>query len=223
MSVRHRLKLETSRKLYAVSAVAIAALTMASASTANGQVSPKSTTPNWTITIVATGSNERPHYTVVPAAGSGACDNDENPSPTASILTVCPGDTIEWTAKTTSAGQSKMYLFQEDSYLFDSSGVPAQGFEAVNGIIDAKVDPKATPGDEHKYYVSVYDNVTKRLYVDDPKIMIGTGSKVDLENRIKEECKTLIRLSKRSEHEDEVISGCHEILKDAKTVQNPPK
>jgi hypothetical protein len=39
----------------------------------------------------------------------------------------------------------------------------------------ATVNPHATAGEQHKYYVTVYDDPTKRLYVDDPKFIIGGG------------------------------------------------
>jgi hypothetical protein len=209
--MRQDLKVKTKCKRYVMFAISTAVLAATFASTAKGQVSTKLTNPPWTITVVATGSNERPHYTVSPPADSGACYDDENTTPTAKILTVCAGDTISWVAKTTSA-QPKMYLFHEERYLFDSNSVPAQGFEAVGGLIKAKVDPNATEGDEHKYYVSVYDDVSKRLYVDDPKIMIGTGSRIRLEDQIKQDCRTLTNLPDGSESTKNVIIGCHEIL-----------
>lgn len=175
--MRQRLKVKTKCNRYVVFAIATAVLAATFASSARGQVSTKQTNPPWIITVVATGSNERPHYTVSPAAGTSLCHHDENTTPTAKVLTVCPGDIIWWVASTKSS-QSQMYLYHEESYLFNSNGALAQGFEAVNTVkIQATVDPNATEGDEHKYYVSVYDNVTKRLYVDDPKIMIGTGNR----------------------------------------------
>jgi hypothetical protein len=220
--MRPHLNLEARFKHFVVLALALAAFGSLFVTGAKAQNS-KSTAPTWTITVIANGSKEKPQYSVFPTAGSSQCYNDENPSPTASTLTVCPDDIILWKAQTTS-GKYKLYIFHEESYLKDVNGVYSQGFEDVNGQILATVGHDANGSYEHKYYVTVYDKVTKRLYLDDPKIMIGTGSRHALEKQIRQDCKKLHSMPERSKEEDQVAALCDKLDADGQTIQtSPPK
>jgi hypothetical protein len=130
-----------------------------------------SAAPTWTITIHATGSGQKPYYTVSPPARTGKCADPENPAPTAERLTVCAGDTVQWNVAPN--GSDNLILYTEDSCLQDANGA-SQWFDSKAPIV-ATVNPHATAGEQHKYYVTVYDDPTKRLYVDDPKFIIGGG------------------------------------------------
>jgi len=171
---------------------------------ANAQEKAKYKNTTWTITIIATGANERPSYGITPAATTSGCDDPSNPNPSAKSLTVCPGDKINWVIKTKEGpsypNPGTTYLFHEESILQDpTSGQAKQGFEGPNNkMIVSQVDTSAAAGEDDKYYVSVYDRSQQRLYIDDPKIIIGTGTRDGLVNQIKEACRGLVRLFESS-------------------------
>ena len=127
--------------------------------------------PTWTITIHETGSGQKPYYTVSPPARTGKCSDPENPAPTAAMLTVCPGDTVQWNVAPNAS--ANLLLYTEESCLQDANGA-SQWFDSKAPIL-ATVNPHAAAGEQYKYYVSVYDDSSKHLYVDDPKFIIGGG------------------------------------------------
>jgi hypothetical protein len=233
--VRHNLNLEVKFKHFLTLAIALAVFGGLFVTNANAQVVPAKTEPTtWTITIDATtkpsAANPNPKlvYTVEredPPPPAVGCIYD---NPDARNLEVCPNDIVQWTAKTADAPLQKpkneMFVFHEDAILLDKDG-PRHVFHASDGGSDgATADPKVSSDvTQHEYHVAVIDELNHHIYLEDPKIMIGTGSKLGLENRITQDCKTLIRLSKGSEHEDEVISGCRQIVKEAQTIRTPPK
>ncbi len=176
--MNHQISLRTIGTRCMVFATAVAAFCILSVSSANAQ----STT--WTVTVVATGSDAKPEYTVSPT--SGGCPNQTTQNP--KKLHVCPGDTVQWVASTTKT-QNQMYLFQEEPILLDTSGAPTQGFYVQDTTpVGGKITSDASLVGWHEYYVGVWDKNAKRLYVDDPKIIIGNGPPLELLEDIRKDC-----------------------------------
>lgn len=195
--------------------IALAVLGIIFVSSANAQTT-------WKITIVANGSKEKPTYKVSPRADSSDCADDQNPAPTAEILTVCPGDIIVWQSATTEpagfATPGRTYIYHEDVFLLDQSKTT---LEALNGKpITATVDPKAVAGEQHKYYVAAYDELQKRLYLDDPKIIIGTGSEDDLVRGIRKDCQKLLSRLKNPDAETQGKQLCEAVDKDVQKLKD---
>src|SRR5271168_4763795 len=92
--------LELLPKRLMVFAVVVAVVGGMFATGANAQEKTKYKNTTWTITIIATGANERPSYGITPLATTSGCSDSNNPNPTAKSLTVCPGDKINWVIKT---------------------------------------------------------------------------------------------------------------------------
>jgi hypothetical protein len=163
------------RRGYLVFALAVLFAVFASAGSAQGLTNSASERAGagqtWTITIHAMGLGQKPFYTVSPPASQAKCTDPEIPAPSARMLTVCPGDMIVW--KVMTSGSYKLVIYDEDPCLTDASGT-IQWFES-NASVAVTVDPTATVGDQHKYNVYVYNSSLKRLYVDDPKYIIGGG------------------------------------------------
>jgi hypothetical protein len=158
---------------------AIAAVTFGSLSVS----SAKAQHTTWTITVDGTGPRLKPSYTVTFQPPTGGCSYATltlDPEK----LQVCQGDTVNWVAKTkpdpsTSKLRNETCVFQEDPVL-DQGATPAQGFHTSDGVpVGGVVDANASPG-PHEYYVVVFDKVTNRSYMDDPKIIIGTGSHIEV-------------------------------------------
>jgi hypothetical protein len=150
--------------------------------------SAKAQSTTWIITVDATGSRPKPVYSVSPTQGGCPYQAIQDPE----NLKVCPGDTIQWQAKSTNK-MSEMYLFHED-LIFDQNGTSPQGFQASDDKLTGAAQIKTNPSlkGDHEYYVAVFDKKTKRVYVHDPKVIIGTGSPVELLEGIQEECDHLV-------------------------------
>jgi hypothetical protein len=233
--VRHNLNLDVKFGHFILLAIRIAVLGGLIATAANAQVAPATTEPTtWTITIDATtkpsAANPNPAlgYAVGrqdPPSPAVGCIYD-NPDPR--NVKVCPKDMVFWTVKTADAplqkAKNEMFVFHEDAILLDDTG-SRHVFHASNGGKDgAKADPKfSSDVQQHEYHVAVIDELNHHVYLEDPKIMIGTGSKLELENKIKRDCKTILDRSKESKDESPLIRGCKQILGDDQATQTPPK
>jgi hypothetical protein len=219
--MRHYLDIGASFKHFATLAVGFAVFGGLFVSNAKAQTI-------WTVTIDVNGKKDRPDYSFksVPDKAPNCAPANPKPSVDAEHLYVCKGDSINWIATASSANYA-VTVFTEEAILDGPDKVATQWF---HGSSDGTTTlPAGGPIDEHasltthQYSVAVFDIAAKHLYVHDPKIMIGTGSKAELENQIKRDCKTLIDLSKRSKGEGKVIRACKQIDIDAITVQTQPK
>ena len=163
--------------IYAIAAVVLS-ISLAPGARAQATATPTATATTWTINVDATGQGPTPAYAISsPSSAPKTCSktNPTQPS-TGNVLYVCAGDTVQWTA-TTSKMNGHVYLYHVDPVLNDSSGATAHGFEGLAGQpINGIVKPTAALG-QHEYYVAVFDSDAHRLYVEDPKIIIGTGNK----------------------------------------------
>jgi hypothetical protein len=142
----------------------------------------------WIIVVDSTGLKPKPVYRVSPTYGGCPYQAIQDPE----NLRVCPGDTIQWQAESTNK-KSELYLFHEDP-IFDQSGTSPHGFQATDDKLTKAAQIKSDPSlrGAHEYYVAVFDKATERVYVDDPKVIIGKGSPLELLEDIKEECGLLV-------------------------------
>lgn len=73
-----------------------------------------------------------------------------------------------------------MYIYHEDLILTDSlTGKLARGFHGdPTDNLGGKVSSDKSLLGPHEYYVAVFDSDNgNRLYIDDPRIIIGTGNR----------------------------------------------
>jgi hypothetical protein len=145
----------------------------------------------WTVAVDVSSMNKKPVYHVGPPAynGTPSCKYTLADQIHPEALKVCQGDTVQWVATTNSATYD-LYVYQEDADVLSSAGtsVSLVHVTPANPKDGAVISAHAAPG-PHEYYVAVADQADPkgRLYVDDPKIIIGTGTKIDAEvsNRLK--------------------------------------
>jgi hypothetical protein len=155
-------------------ALAVVAFGSLFVSSAQAQYSPTT----WTITVDGTGPRTKPGYTVTYMPVTGGCPY-ATAAADAERLKVCQGDTVNWIANT-STTKNVMSVIHEDPVM-DQNHVPTQGFSASDSSpVGAVVDSNAAFLGPHEYFVVVFDKNTRRSYVDDPKIMIGTGSAIEI-------------------------------------------
>jgi hypothetical protein len=175
----HRyLNLEASFKHVAIVAVALASFGSLFVTSAKAQAT------TWTVTIDVTSLNKKPVYFI--AKSNGSCPYA--PSHPES-LHVCASDKVQWQAKT-SGSANLIYIYQEDNILLDASGaalVPT--LQATNGApVGGIIDSAASKIGPHEYYIAVFDGANNRLYIDDPKIIIGTGTLDDVVLKMEKDC-----------------------------------
>jgi len=130
----------------------------------------------WTLTIDFSSEQDKPVYSVS-QSGTSACNY---PTPKdAYFLNICAGDSVVWNAKTKS-GNYKLKIFFHRPCLDDSSGTLAQWFSGDNApTTGGKTDGTINfdPHEEYRYDVAVYDTSRNKVFVHDPKIIVGTGGK----------------------------------------------
>ena len=170
----YQLTSETGRVPSVCLALAVVAFGSLFVSSAQAQHLPTT----WTITVDGTGPRLKPGYTVTYLPANGGC-----PYATAAVdperLKVCQGDTVNWIANT-STTKNVMSVIHEDPVM-DQNHIPTQAFSASDSSpVGAVVDSNAVFLGPHEYFVVVFDKSTRRSYVDDPKIMIGTGSAIEI-------------------------------------------
>jgi len=141
----------------------------------------------WTVTVDATGSGHSLTYALSsnPSGAPNCSGLNPHPSPSASYLYICPGDTVQWVAKTKTnqSGEmkSELGLLHEECILLDKWGHSHQSFHASHGHPTeggATDDPCVALKVPHKYYAVVFDKVSNQWHYDDPKIIVGGGSPV---------------------------------------------
>lgn len=218
-----------NRKRFLAYAIVIAASGILSASNANAQPLPRRQSTTWVITIVATGSSatqtKPDKYTVsrnnTPLVG---CPYINNPND-ASNLTVCRGDIVQWKAETTKDPYQKMknemFISQEDPIQLDKNQNPTQVFHESDGnVAGGKIRLDASLGD-HEYYVIVLDRFTNHRYVEDPKIIIGTGFVDDLLHHIQGDCSQLLNLISGDEAKERANKICQDAVKELRNLSHP--
>jgi hypothetical protein len=145
----------------------------------------------WTVTVDVTSLNKKPVYTLLPPIvnGSPACKYTTQKHPES--LYVCNDDIVLFQANTAPDSSSHLmnydlYIYQEDDMIVDNSAtpVPIPIVHAKTGT--AKGGKVSGKNGAHAYYVAVFDNANNRMYVDDPKIIIGTGSKLNISELLDE-------------------------------------
>jgi hypothetical protein len=170
----NQLTLGIGRKTFLRCGIVVAAFGVLSVPGAKAQ------NTTWTITINATSADNTPTYSVDYSPPTGGCKYAK-PGQVPTNLNVCLGDTVTWKANTKpgSAGgeKSEMFVIHEDAVIF-KNGAATRSFHAKDGNSDGGVIPSPITASlgSHEYYVFVLDKVTQQVYVDDPKIIIGTGS-----------------------------------------------
>jgi hypothetical protein len=131
---------------------------------------------NWIISVDATGSGRKPTYHVAPTIGGCPFQLHQDPQ----NLHVCPGDKVQWQVISTKK-KSELYIDQVDT-IFDQSGASPKGFHASDDqpTDSAQIKSNSSLVGGHEYSVSAVDKDTNRLYVDDPKIIIGRAQQIYL-------------------------------------------
>jgi hypothetical protein len=153
-------------KRFMIFATVAAAFCILSGSSAKAQPT------TWQIAVVATGPGPQPTYVVIPPKGK-TCDSTTSTQPTTGDVYVCQGDTVQWTANTTTA-KNDMYIYDNDAVLVDQSNASPHGFhKSDNQPVTGTITNSKTG--THKYWVIVWDPSTGVLYVHDPTIIIGKG------------------------------------------------
>ena len=160
---------------FTVAAIAFSSLFVSSA---RAQYLPTT----WTITIDGTGPRLKPGYRPVTfSPTTGGCPYATLAADT-ERLQVCLGDTVIWQANT-STPKNVMSVITEDPVL-DQNNIPTQAFNASDSVpVKGTVDASASLG-SHEYLVVIFNKSTKRSYIDDPKIIIGTGSSIDVMKKL---------------------------------------
>jgi hypothetical protein len=172
--------------------------------------SAKAQSTTWIITVDSTGSKPKPVYSVSPTQGGCPYQAIQDPE----NLQVCPGDTIQWQAKSTNK-KSEIYLFHEDS-IFDQNGTSPHGFQATDDKLTKAAQIKSDPSLQgaHEYYVAVFDKKTERVYVHDPKVIIGKGSPLELLEDMQEDCGPLVSgLANNSTAREQARAICEDVEK----------
>lgn len=209
----NHLILGTSCKRFAVYAIAVVALGIWFVSCARAQ-----TPTTWIVLVTATSAtSSTPSYTVTPATISSACDPADypptatpvkgGPQPSDGDVYVCPGDTVLWNATTGPINNNEMLLYQHDAVISAGPGFDAQNGNYVGGLVSINV--KSNP---YTYYVAVYDKGASRLFIDNPRIIIGTGGGPELK---KAETKTADKKTDREVGEiEEKAQQLRDLVKD---------
>jgi hypothetical protein len=131
---------------------------------------PRTSPTTWTITVDVTGGSV--NYQLQYSPPSGGC-NYASSSSDPKVLHVCPGDVLQWQAKS-NAKKSELIIFTSDGILATSGpgSFPASDDQVTSpGQVTSTADGPSTP--PHEWYVAVYDKQNNKLHHDDPKIIIG--------------------------------------------------
>jgi len=163
----------------AVAAVAFGYVTEPAAK-AQGAPTPGT---KWVVTVDVTmpnpsGGPEVPTYSLSSTPDSPpTCGASSTASTSLGDVPVCPGDTVLWVAKT-ARGHGAITVYEWDGVLHNGSASP-HWFHGNVGDKIGGTTPAAHPQTgPHEYVVSVYDPDANppKLFVDDPKIIVGSGN-----------------------------------------------
>jgi hypothetical protein len=216
----HGLKLEAHCRTLVMFAIATLVILLVPA--AKGQESAKAQTKivaqAWDVTVnVTTGDT---HYEVVPDQtnpNNFSCKfapSDEKASE--KVLRVCPNDTVKWHAITQQDGsgklKSQMIILCEDDIIINSQLNAAHTFKAQDGATDGGGIYAGVSYDvPYEYSVFVFDKNAKQVFIDDPKIIIGTGNIVDVVRSMEKTCD-----EKRAKSDEYAITK--KLCKDVQTL-----
>lgn len=170
-------------------------------------------TPTWLVTVDVTkpnvnGSWEIPNYSVGPEPGSPqphTCTSSVPTSPDKGDVLVCPGDAVHWKAVTTSPG-AFITVYEKDGVLLNNN-VPPHWFHnnpnQPNQNIGAATDSANPQTGAHGYAIAVYDpgatQPRPKLVLDDPQIVIGSGTPYALIQSMRQNCGELSRSIERND------------------------
>jgi len=137
----------------------------------------------WVVTVDVTKPNpsagpEVPTYSILPAPASTAtCPTSSTPSTVLGDVLVCPGDTVLWSANT-ARGHGAITVYEWDGVLHNGSASPHWFHGNVGDKIGGSTTPAHPQTGPHEYVVAVYDPDANppKLFVDDPKIIVGSGN-----------------------------------------------
>jgi hypothetical protein len=187
----------------------------------------------WMITVNATGASEMPTYSIASDPPNAPnCDPSGAKPGTNGDLYVCLHDKICWIAVTTPDGagnmHSEMFIFVDDDILDkdDNTRTITHAFRAKNGAkICGPVDDWTGEEVDHKYGVVVFDRSTKRIYIDDPKIRIGTGTAVPALRYFQEACHSQSKFIADLDVKDEskkqaIINRFRDICEDVRKLKS---
>jgi hypothetical protein len=220
-----QLILGTGRKRLVVYAIAVLAFAVLFIPNAKAQMT-------WTVMVDVSSLNQKPVYTVAPPTGSSSCNYSAPTHP--ETLYVCGGDIVLFKATTrVPMGASvtyDLYVYPERTILIDSStGNPLTVVHATasdNMGKGGKVSTDAKLLGTYEYHVAVVDENNGRLFVDDPKIVIGTGTSIYLTvNILETQCGDLHRLlsvgSDAQKQADKIADKMCEEIRTLKTSLQP--
>ena len=210
---------------------AIVAFGIVSASAAKAQ-SPAPQGTTWVVTVDVTqpnanGSWEIPNYSVKsnPPDASN-CGTSSQINSSKGDVGICAGDTVYWSAKTTK-GNGFITVYEWDGVLRKSANDPSsprwfQGAANTDiGGITVSTHPQTGA---HGYAISVYDPDSShpQPVLDDPQIVIGSGTPYDLIENMHKDCGDLSKLLDRDLNgRKQVDKVCGQIL-DLKKVFRLP-
>src|ERR1700735_2022645 len=170
--MRHYLSLEVNFKHCVMMAMGLAAFGGLFLTSTRAQRT------TWTVTITVSGGTEKPVYGFLsnPPGASHCLGTNPKPTPSPENLYICAGDEVLWTPKSDGT-KSEMAVYHKD-LLLNKNGKKERWFHATepnsNGGTPDLNEPK---GVEHEYCVAVFDPSNGHLYIHDPKIIIGTGTR----------------------------------------------
>jgi hypothetical protein len=93
--------------------------------------------------------------------------------PDHSVLAVCPSDKVNWNVKSSKGNDQLILLFEDADEIWDANY--AHSIHAKNGQQAGGTIADDSAGASFEYAIFVFDQDTKQVFIDDPKIMTGGG------------------------------------------------
>ncbi len=137
----------------------------------------------WTVLIDFSQGTDTPVYSVSRTPANGSCPAWTDPT----SLHICAGDTLLWMSKTPPGRKNQLRIYLHHPFLDDSSGNPVRRLEsnsgvAVGGVTSQKIHED--PFEDYSYSIAVHDGT--KLYIHEPKIIIGTGANQEAKDELNE-------------------------------------
>jgi hypothetical protein len=95
--------------------------------------------------------------------------------PDNSVLAVCPSDKVNWNVKSSKGNDQMILLFEDADVIWGPSYDIVHSIHAKNGQQAGGIIVDGSTGGTFEYAVFVFDQDTKQVFLDDPKIMTGGG------------------------------------------------
>lgn len=183
----HRPILRALRTSFLIQAAVLSVLALWSISVAKAQAI--SAHPTWTVTVDVSGGGNPPTYPVSPSTSAGNCGAHQNDQRT---LYACGNDTVLFQANLKSYD---LYIAPDALILLDpTTAKPIPVLHVTDHdkpLVKITSDPSV--GKIHEYRVALLDHTNHHLYVDDPQIVIGTGTTFSEIKALQTNCQTLSR------------------------------